>query len=58
MFKKKLIIMKNRDFYLWLLKIFGFKLLNGIDILMVNWCCLLIIEIFVFVIYVDLYLKL
>lgn len=50
--------MKNRDFYLWLLKIFGFKLLSGIDILMVNWCCLLIIEIFVFVIYVDLYLKL
>lgn len=56
--KKKLTTTKNRDSHLWSLKIFGLKPLNGIDILMANWCCSLIIETSAFAIYADPYSKL
>lgn len=58
LFKKKLTTTKNRDSHLWSLKIFGLKPLNGIDILMANWCCSLIIETSAFAIYADPYSKL
>lgn len=58
LFTKILTSTKNRDSHLWSMKISGLKPLNGIDILMANWCCSLNIETSAFAIYADPYSKL